>query len=312
MQIALGFDTSNYTSSCAWFDGEQGGNFSRLLPVPEGSLGLRQSDAVFHHVRQLPALLEELSAQVPHKTVIFAIGASTVPRRVEGSYMPCFLVGAGAAQQLCAVKEIPFAAFSHQEGHIAAALWSAGRMDLFAKEHLVWHLSGGTTELLHVCPTDAGFHAEIVGGSKDISVGQLIDRTGKRLELPFPSGKALDALSQQEHEPVSVPRSARKDSFFSLSGMENQMNRFADEGNSPAAVAAYVFELVADVIAAATKQIRREFPALPLVLSGGVAANSLLRSRFTDAIFAKPEFSTDNAMGIAILTHRVLLGGERL
>ena len=309
MQMTLGFDTSNYTTSCAWFDGEEGGNFSRLLPVPEGSLGLRQSDAVFHHVRQLPALVEELSARIPKETVIAAAGASTAPRRVEGSYMPCFLVGEGAARQLCAVKGIPFAAFSHQEGHIAAALWSAGRMDLFETEHLAWHLSGGTTELLHVRPDGVGFQVEIVGGSRDISVGQLIDRTGKRLGLAFPSGKALDALSQDEHEPVSVPRMMMKDAFFPLSGMENKMNRFADEDHTPAAVAAYVFEIVAAVIATATVQIRREFPDLPLVLSGGVASNSLLRSRFADGIFAKPEFSADNAMGVAILTHRALVGG---
>ena len=311
MQIALGFDTSNYTSSCAWFDGKQGGNFSRLLPVAQGSLGLRQSDAVFHHVRQLPVLLEELSAQVD-RTAIYAVGASTTPRRVDGSYMPCFLVGEGAARQLCAVKGIPFAGVSHQEGHIAAALWSAGRMDLFGREHLAWHLSGGTTELLHVLPDRRGFQVEIVGGSRDISVGQLIDRTGKRLGLPFPSGTALDVLSNEAHEPVSTLRMTAKNSFFSLSGMENQMNRFADEGSSPAAVAAYVFEIVAAAISAATEQARRRFPDLPLVLSGGVASNSLLRSRFTDAIFAEPQFSTDNAMGVAILTHRMLLGGEGL
>ena len=309
MRIALGFDTSNYTSSCAWFDGKHGGNCSRLLPVPEGSLGLRQSDAVFHHVRQLPALLEELSIQLPTKSNICAVGASTTPRRVEGSYMPCFLVGEGAAQQLCTVNCIPFAAFSHQEGHIAAALWSAERMDLLTQEHLVWHLSGGTTELLHVRPDHTGFRAEIVGGSKDISVGQLIDRTGKRLGLAFPSGKALDALSCEERKSVLVPRIVMKDSFFSLSGMENKMNRFADEGNSPASVATYVFEIIASVIVVATEEIRRQFPDLPLVLSGGVASNSLLRKRFANAIYAQPEFSTDNAMGIAILTHRAFLGG---
>ena len=309
MRMTLGFDTSNYTSSCAWFDGEKGGNFSRLLPVPKGSLGLRQSDAVFHHVRQLPALVKELSAHMPRSAVISAVGASTAPRRVEGSYMPCFLVGEGAARQLSAVKGVPFAGFSHQEGHIAAALWSAGRMDLFETEHLAWHLSGGTTELLHVQPDGAGFQAEIVGGSRDISVGQLIDRTGKRLGLTFPSGRVLDALSQEAHEPVVIPRMNLKDSFFSLSGMENKMNRFTDEGGSSAAVAAFVFEIVAAVISAATEQARLEFSDLPLVLSGGVASNSLLRKRFGDGIFAEPEFSTDNAIGIAILTHRALQGG---
>lgn len=147
----LGFDTSNYTTSVAAFNGVSGENCSRLLDVRPGELGLRQSDALFAHVKRLPEMTDELFAALPRDT-IRAVGASTRPRAVDGSYMPCFLAGSSQAQTLARILDVPFYAFSHQQGHIAAALWSAGRMELMHTPHLAWHLSGGTTELLLVEP----------------------------------------------------------------------------------------------------------------------------------------------------------------
>ena len=180
---ALGFDTSNYTTSVAEFHGVGGENCSRLLDVKPGELGLRQSDALFAHVRRLPELVDALCGKLPADTVR-AVGASTRPRAVEGSYMPCFLAGESQARNLARFLDVPFYPFSHQQGHIAAALWSAGRMELMRQPHLAWHLSGGTTELLLVTPDGKNVRAEKLGGTSDISAGQLIDRTGQLLGVP--------------------------------------------------------------------------------------------------------------------------------
>ena len=190
----LALDTSNYTTSVAVFDGQTGCNRSKLLEVRPGELGLRQSDALFQHVRELPGLFEQLERQ-GLLDGIAAVGASTRPREAEGSYMPCFLAGAAQGQSLAHVLGVPFYAFSHQQGHLAAAAWSAGRMDLLDRPFLAWHLSGGTTELLNVVPDGANVRAEKLGGTSDISAGQLIDRTGVLLGLPFPAGRGLDALA---------------------------------------------------------------------------------------------------------------------
>lgn len=204
MAGVLGLDTSNYTTSAAWFDGTGGDNTGKLLEVPQGALGLRQSEALFQHVKRLPAILEDLkAADLPR--VLTAIGASTRPREVEGSYMPCFLAGESQGKAMASVLEVPFYACSHQQGHIAAAAWSAGRMDLLDQPHLVWHLSGGTTELLYVVPDGAMVQATCIGGTSDISAGQLIDRTGKKLGLPFPAGKAVDELSLQARDKTHIP-----------------------------------------------------------------------------------------------------------
>lgn len=112
-----------------------------------------------------------------------------------------------------------------------AAAWSAGRMDLLNQPHLVWHLSGGTTELLYVVPDGAMVQATCIGGTSDISAGQLIDRTGKKLGLPFPAGKAVDELSLQARDKTHF-RVKVSDCTFSFSGIENKMNALA-EGGTP-------------------------------------------------------------------------------
>lgn len=197
----LAFDTSNYTTSVASFDGTAGHNISRLLDVEQGALGLRQSDALFAHVKRLPELADRLFSDIGTDAGFEAVGVSTRPRAVEGSYMPCFLAGESQARVLGAALGVPVLPFSHQQGHIAASLWGSGHMELMDEPHLAWHLSGGTTELLCVTPEKkGGVHAERIGGTTDISAGQLIDRTGKLLGLPFPSGKHIDALSRSAQD----------------------------------------------------------------------------------------------------------------
>lgn len=211
----LAFDTSNYTTSVASFDGTAGHNISRLLDVEQGALGLRQSDALFAHVKRLPELADRLFSDIGTDAGFEAVGVSTRPRAVEGSYMPCFLAGESQARVLGAALGVPVLPFSHQQGHIAASLWGSGHMELMDEPHLAWHLSGGTTELLRVTPEKKGsVHAEKIGGTTDISAGQLIDRTGKLLGLPFPSGKHIDALEPFRAGPAGLPRQGAGDHIF--------------------------------------------------------------------------------------------------
>ena len=297
--IVLGIDTSNYTTSIAAYDGRRGQNCSRLLDVRPGELGLRQSDALFSHVKRLPELAQQLM-QSCEPGEIRAVGVSTRPRAVEGSYMPCFLAGESQARVLAAVLNVPLFTFSHQQGHIAAACWSADRMELLKHPHLAWHLSGGTTELLLVEPE---LQATRIGGTTDLSAGQLIDRTGQMLNLGFPAGKALDRLSSSS-DSGDMFRVRVDACSFSLSGVQNKLREYYDKTEDPAATARYCIRSVIHAVRKATKQALAEYPGLPIVLSGGVASNTLLRSEMEgqDMIFCPPAFSTDNAMGIAVLT----------
>lgn len=303
--FCLGIDTSNYTTSAALYDMRTGevSQRKRLLPVAHGKQGLRQSDAVFSHTVQLPEIIEELMHDFSGE--IKAIGVSKYPRGEQGSYMPCFLPGISAARSLSAAMKLPLYGFSHQAGHIAAALYSADRLSLMNEAFLAFHVSGGTTEAVLVNPdSEAGFKTEIVAKTLDLKAGQAIDRVGVMLGLDFPAGASLDALAQSCEKSFS-PRPTLKGCDCCLSGIENQCADMYKKEYPKEEIAAYCIESVYAALAEMTRRLLKEYGSLPLVYSGGVMCNSFMRSRLGgefNAIFAKPEFSSDNAAGIAVLT----------
>jgi N6-L-threonylcarbamoyladenine synthase len=214
------------------------------------------------------------------------------------------MVGYSHAKMLSDAYRVPLFEVSHQQGHVAASLWSADRLDLMDVPHLAWHLSGGTTELLLVEPEGKNVKCSRIGGTTDISAGQLIDRTGVMLGLPFPAGKHLDALSG-EAQGREVFKVKCPEMEFSLSGVQNKVQQFHKGDN--AETAAYALRCVCYAIRKATENALKAYPGLEIVFSGGVASNTMIRKEMSvlNAIFSKPEFSTDNAMGVAVLAHRL-------
>ena len=177
-------------------------------------------------------------------------------------------------------------------------------MDLISKPHLAWHLSGGTTELLLVEPDGKNVCCTKIGGTSDISAGQLIDRTGQMLNLPFPAGKHLDALAADGSKNEFF-RVKCKDLTFSLSGVQNKVSIYYQGGNSPADTAVYALRSVCHAVLKTTQDAMKQYPGLPVVFSGGVASNQMLREQLKplNPIFAEPQYSTDNALGVAVLTY---------
>jgi len=223
--------------------------------------------------------------------------------------MPCFMVGYSHASMLSQALNAPLIQVSHQQGHVAAALWSAGRMDLMEKPHLAWHLSGGTTELLLVEPEGKNVNCTKIGGTTDISAGQLIDRTAQLLSLPFPGGKHLDTMAQNAKND-DVFRVKCREMEFSLSGIQNKVQQYLDDSGDSVETAAYALRCVCYAVKKATENALKAYPGLEVVFSGGVASNRMLRDQMLPigAIFAQPQYSTDNAMGVAILAHRLQEG----
>ncbi len=307
--MILGIDTSNYTTSTAFYSQEHQGMARKLLDVPPGELGLRQSTALFQHVKMLPVLLEELATQEDFSAVT-GIGVSTRPREVEGSYMPCFLPGESVARSLAATLGVPWVGVSHQQGHLAAAVWSIGRLELLDAPFLAWHLSGGTTELLHVTPQGKNVVAEVVGGTSDISAGQLIDRVGQKLSLPFPSGKALDSLALGCENPTPAFPIKAKNLTCSLSGMENQVANRLEQGENPETIARFTLDSNGKILSTLSGEAQKIYGGetpLPLIFCGGVASSQHLRPIFTRlGLVSQAEYATDNALGVAVLAERLL------
>ncbi len=306
MAVFLGLDTSNYTTSAALYDSETRTVLQnkRLLAVKDGALGLRQSDAVFSHVKQLGEIVEELATQAGKPLELSGVGVSTKPRDAEGSYMPCFLVGELVASTLASVNHLPLTRVSHQSGHIVAALFSSGQLDLVGRKFAAFHLSGGTTECLLVSPDrERIFSVELFARSLDLKAGQAVDRVGGMLGLSFPAGRQIEQLALQSKQRYRV-----KPSFHgtdcSLSGIENQCRRMLDDGSASCDVARFCIDSILSVVEHMTAFIKETYGDLPIVYSGGVLSNFIIRSEITGkygGYFAEPQFSSDNAAGVAVL-----------
>ena len=133
-KIYLGIDTSNYTTSAALcVDGVITCNFKMPLPVSAGERGLRQSDAVFAHVKNLPSIMDLIAKEIK-SGALAAVGYSRSPRDAGDSYMPCFLCGAAAAHSAAAAANAVTYGFSHQAGHVTAALYSSEQIELLNKK----------------------------------------------------------------------------------------------------------------------------------------------------------------------------------
>lgn len=303
--LTLGIDTSNYTTSACLYDSESGVMHQQklLLPVKEGEKGLRQSDAVFHHTSRLHPLVTKLFEKVGGE--IDAVGVSEKPRDAQGSYMPCFLVGVNAANCIGAAMRKPVYGFSHQAGHIAAALYSSGRTELINQKFIAFHVSGGTSEMLLVTPSsERGFDIKIIGETDDLNCGQAVDRAGVMMGLSFPCGKELEALALKSEKTFN-PKVCVKGGNCSLSGLENQCKKMLGSGESKEDVARYCIDFIAKTVEKMTEFAVSEYGGLPLVYAGGVMSNAIIKKRIQEkfnASFAAPEFSCDNAAGIAYLT----------
>lgn len=312
MKCYVGVDTSNYTTSVGIVDADGGiiANVKRLLPVADGACGLRQSDAVFAHVKNLPLVFREAASQLEDAEIL-GIGYSARPRNAEGSYMPCFLCGAAAAEAFAAGHGLSPIAFSHQCGHVSAALTSAGVWEIADAPFLAFHVSGGTTEVLLCQKSEDGFLCEIVGGTRDLNAGQTIDRAGVMMGMQFPCGAALETTAATYTGRIEKPRISVGGATCNLSGLQNIAEKCYRESGDAAKTSALVLDFVGRTLLAMAKGARAAHGDLPILFAGGVMSNKRIGAMLAslgNVYFAEPQLSSDNAVGIAELTRRKCCG----
>ena len=277
------------------------------MDVPEGKRGLRQSDAFFSHVQRLPGIIDDI---MEYRAEIRGISVSSKPRPREGSYMPCFTAGTACARELASALNVPLKETSHQEGHIEAVRFYSDLRD--CDDVLFFHFSGGTTE--------AVYKDDIVGGTLDIALGQVLDRLGVSLGLAFPAGEAMDktAMSSARSSSVLTPVKVN-DGFMNLSGIETQSMRKAEELSSSGQSADELIREVFDRLGAAIRdmalQLMKKYNTKYLIFAGGVSSSEYLRRYLSEnlpgdsaAVFGTPELSGDNAVGTALIGMRAFTG----
>ncbi len=304
-EIVMGIDTSNYTTSVALLstDGKLLANIKLPLCVKAGERGLRQSDAVFAHVKNLPIAMQMAKAIIAGKRVV-AVAASERPRNVDGSYMPCFLSGITARDSILSSTEAKGYGFSHQCGHIMAVLFGAGKTEMLSKKFVAFHISGGTTEMLSVKGNGKSFKTELIGGSEDLNAGQIIDRVGVHMGLNFPCGKEMEELAILNKEKIPAKKAKINGYAFNLSGLENMAVKLYDETLDKSLTAAFVFDYIASALMGVCRNYEENNGKCEFVFAGGVMSNSIIKKRVSEsfnAVFAEPAMSSDNAVGIAAL-----------
>lgn len=307
MNCFVGFDTSNYTTSAAVCDehGRVLANLKAPLPVSEGGRGLRQSDALFAHTKNLPGLCDRLAEVLSSGGLDpIAVGCSAKPRDAEGSYMPCFLAGISAAHAFAAVRGLPIFESSHQNGHVMAAYYSSGA-DIDG-DFAAFHVSGGTTELLYVRQTEDGFAPELIGGTDDLNAGQAIDRIGVMMGMKFPAGPELDRHALENNSKLPRVRTSVHGLRCNLSGLENIAAGLWRETGDCRLVSAFTLQFVAETVRHLTDALRAEHPGIPVIYAGGVMSSRYIKERLKseNVFFAEPGFSADNAAGVALLCRR--------
>lgn len=316
--MILGIDTSNYTTSVAVTDvnGNITADRRRLLTVKQGERGLRQSDALFQHMENLPEMLLELFKQTD-KNRIGAVSASSRPRPVEGSYMPVFKSGVNYGKVMAAGLGVPFFAFSHQEGHLEAVRHGSSLSD--EAEYLAYHLSGGTCELLHV--KDGSF--EILGGARDLSFGQVLDRIGVFLGMDFPAGKEMDRIAAEKRQSGKRPGILKKIPIdgleINLSGIETQCRRELQKGADRDMLIYELFLNISGCLCRLTEKAVEETNCSRVLFTGGVSASRFVRDEIEryfaekslHLVFGDPALSSDNAVGVSFLGGKALWQSNR-
>lgn len=308
--LYLGLDTSAYTTALALVDQNENLRYERRLPLPvrQGGLGLRQSEAVFAHINNMPALWADGLEQV-NGLKLAAVCFSDRPRPVEKSYMPVFKVSEAFGLFLARTIGLDYFCASHQEGHIMAGFWSAA---LESGRYLVLHLSGGTTEILAAEEYAPGrLKVELQGGSQDLNAGQFIDRLGLKMKLPFPAGPALEALARQADNNVPKLPIAVKGGSFSFSGPASQAERLLGIEMKTENLARAIEMCIADSLIIAVENLwTKDRGYKGLLAVGGVAANNFIRERINNYFsgkkiyFTRPEHASDNAIGQALIASR--------
>lgn len=308
----IGIDTSNYTTSLAVVDSSMSLIYEgrKMLEVPSGKRGLRQSEAHFQHTHNIPLLLKECFNSIDPKNAV-CICASSRPRNDDDSYMPVFTAGVNTAKILGCALKLPVFEISHQENHIIAGMWSSKHK--FNSCFIAYHISGGTTELLRVTK-DKHFNIKQIGGSSDLKAGQFIDRVGVAMGLSFPCGQEMDNLcGKYSTTTLAVPVSV-SGSYASFSGPETYLQKYISAGiindEQKASISRGTFECISKSVEKTVLNILAENEYNELLLVGGVTSNRIIRDYLNNSImlkqanikviFSEARFSPDNAVGTAV------------
>ena len=219
------------------------------------------------------------------------------------------LVGVSAAKSLALVGDRPFICVNHLEAHLYAGLLDDPTLEF---PLVVLLVSGGHTMIVEMRG-----HGDyrVLGRTIDDAAGEAYDKVARFLDLGYPGGPAIDRVSAEgDADAVAFPRAMMHEGLdFSFSGLKTSVVNHArrSPGTSTVDIAASFQSAVVDVLCAKTLRAAEQAGARGVVLGGGVAANSLLRSEMSrrgaeagmKVALPGRAMCTDNAAMIAAAAH---------
>ena len=267
------------------------------------------------HVQAIVPALDEALARASCRLADIDAVAVTFGPGLAGA----LLVGVNFAKALAYALSLPLVAVNHLEAHIYAAWLDRDEPPPFPALALI--VSGGHSDvvLMEGHPPEADYRR--LGETVDDAAGEAFDKVARLLGLGFPGGPAIDALAATvEATSLRLPRARlRRPYDFSFSGLKTKVARIArgEEGDVPATaeLAAAFQESVVDSLVTKGLQAARDHEAKCIILAGGVAANSRLRSVLAQrsslpVLAPPPALCTDNGAMVAACGYQRLLAGD--
>lgn len=307
--IIIGIDTSCYTTSIAAINLDRKIIFNEkiILKVKKNEKGIRQSEGVFQHTNNLGQISSKIQDTLKEYNVV-GICASKTPRPQKDSYMPVFNVGYNYAKLYASMSNCEFYTTTHQENHIEASLYNKNLEN--KNKFISIHMSGGTTEILLVTNKNHQYNIEIIGKTKDISFGQLIDRVGVKLSYDFPAGKYVDKSAIQcEEKILNGLKTSVVKGDMNVSGVENQIDRLLNDNKAPNYICKVTLDTIVRYIIKSLTYLCEEYKINEVVFAGGVSASEYIKKEVTKKLnknniksyFTNPEYATDNGVGCALI-----------
>ncbi|SHI55737.1 tRNA (adenosine(37)-N6)-threonylcarbamoyltransferase complex transferase subunit TsaD [Propionispora hippei] len=279
---------------------------SSQIPVHQKFGGVVPEIASRKHIENVMAVVDEaLSVAGVGLNDLSAIGVTYGPGLVGA-----LLVGVSVAKALAFATDLPLIGVNHLEGHIFANFLSHAALQ---PPFIALVVSGGHTSLIQV----KDYHSfELLGQTRDDAAGEAFDKIARVLKLPYPGGPHIDRLAQQGNPAaIAFPRAltGQKNFEFSFSGLKSAVINYIHNAEQrgeriPQADLAASFQAaVVDVLVNKTMQAVRQCQVNQVVVAGGVAANSALKSALQEACdaaglalyYPDPILCTDNAAMIA-------------